>query len=58
MEYVKNAFEVNDIMRVVNAGTTLPAITAAAPIISVNPVNGPEGAPYSSGDIFIRITPN
>jgi hypothetical protein len=58
MDYVKNAFEVNDIMRVVNAGTTLPAITATAPIISVNPVNGPEGAPYSSGDIFVRITPN
>jgi hypothetical protein len=58
MEYVKNAFEVNDIMRVVNAGTTLPAITAAAPLISVNPIDGPEGAPYSSGDIFVRITPN
>jgi hypothetical protein len=64
LEYIKAEFEVNDIMRVINAGTTLPAITAAAPFITVTPINGPEGAPYSAGNKYIetlvyteRITP-
>jgi hypothetical protein len=58
MDYVKVAFEINDVLRVVNAGTTLPAVTAAAPLITVNPINGPDGAPYDTANDYIIIDPN
>jgi hypothetical protein len=57
MSYIKAAFDVNDVLKVYNAGTTLPSITAAAPLIAVNPVNGPDGAPYNTGDVYVRINP-
>jgi len=58
IDYVKTAFEINDVLKVINAGTTLPAITAAAPLVVVDPINGPDGAPYNTKDNYFVIDPN
>jgi len=53
------SFVVGDVLSAVNTGysitNNIPAVTGS-PLINVNPLTGPQGVPYRSGDNYVAIT--